>query len=68
MTTTNPRALCRDILTHWNPDTGFAANLIERAARDHNLDVRDRAFLNSLALGVLRNITLLDHWIDQLGG
>jgi 16S rRNA (cytosine967-C5)-methyltransferase len=68
MTTTNPRALCRDILAHWNPDTGFAANLIERAARDHNLDVRDRAFLNSLALGVLRNLTLLDHWIDHLRG
>ncbi|MCB1096951.1 MAG: hypothetical protein KDN22_15355 [Verrucomicrobiae bacterium] len=68
MTTTNPRALCREILSHWNPDTGFAANLIERAARDHCLDVRDRAFLNSLVLGVLRNVTLLDHWIDQLRG
>lgn len=66
MTTSNPRSLCRDILTHWNPETGFAASLIERAAREKRLDSRDRAFLNSLALGVLRNLSLLDHWIYQL--
>jgi 16S rRNA (cytosine967-C5)-methyltransferase len=66
MISSNPRALCRDILTHWNPETGFAANLIERAARDNKLDSRDRGFMNSLTLGVLRNLSLLDHWIDQL--
>ena len=30
------------------------------------LEGRDRALLNALLLGTLRNLTLLDHWIGQL--
>ena len=63
---TNLRHISYSLLTQWNPETGFAASLIEGAARRHRLTGRDRAFLNSLVLGVLRNITLLDNWIDYL--
>ena len=62
----NPRAVSRDILKNWKPDGEFATNLIDQAARRHALDARDRALVNTLVLGVLRNITLLDHWIGLI--
>ena len=63
---TDVRQVCQQLLTQWSRGEQFAATLIERACEKHGLQSRDRAFLQTLALGVLRNLSLLDHWIDHL--
>ncbi len=60
------RRACLEALTTWSEGSLFAETIIENTASRHRLDHRDRAFLNALLLGVLRNLSLLDHWIDQL--
>jgi 16S rRNA (cytosine967-C5)-methyltransferase len=60
------RSLSLEALTAWDRKSNFAETAIDQAARPHNLEERDRAFLNALVLGVLRNLTLLDHHIAQL--
>ncbi len=44
----------------------FAETLIEKISGRETLSARDRSFLNAVVLGVLRNLTLLDHHLGQL--
>ncbi|MEM9479418.1 MAG: transcription antitermination factor NusB [Verrucomicrobiota bacterium] len=60
------RGVALAALNHWHETDEHAENIIQRLAARHNLAPRDRAFLNALVLGVLRNGSLLDHWIDEL--
>lgn len=60
------RCLCLEVLVEWDRRKGFADVILEGAARRYQPGTRDRAFLNALTLGILRNLTLLDHHIAQL--
>jgi 16S rRNA (cytosine967-C5)-methyltransferase len=65
---TDSRKLAWDVLRQWKPEGMFAEELIDRAARNLNLSGPNRGLLNALVLGVIRNRTLLDAWIDHLRG
>ena len=39
---------------------------MDRLATQKRLEHRDAALLQTLVMGVLRNVSLLDHWLDQL--
>ena len=61
----NPRELAWRTLCHWEEKTGeFADTLIHRAGE--NLTAPDRALLQSIVLGTLRNLRLLDYWLNEL--
>ena len=42
--------------------------MIARLSAEADLGKADRAFVNALVFGVLRKLSLLDHWIDQMRG
>ena len=62
----NPRLLAWQILRAWKPEGVYADEMIDHTARRHALSPPNRAFLNAMVLAVLRNLTLLDAWIDHL--
>ena len=57
-----------DILQRWVESSAYAEDLIAQYADSGQLTSADRGFTNALVLGVLRNLTLLDHWIDTMRG
>src|SRR5688572_30859682 len=62
----SPRRAAVSILRAWTKGHAYAENLIERHASRNDLSSADRALLNAIVLGGLRNLRLLDHWIGQL--
>lgn len=62
----SPRRAAVSILRAWSKGHVYAEGLIERHASRNSLSSADRALLNAIVLGVLRNLRLLDHWIAEL--
>lgn len=62
----SPRRAAVSILRAWSKGHVYAEGLIERHASRNSLSSADRALLNAIVLGVLRNLRLLDHWIGEL--
>ncbi|BCX46358.1 16S rRNA (cytosine(967)-C(5))-methyltransferase [Haloferula helveola] len=62
----SPRRAAVSILRAWAKGHAYADSLIERHASRNNLSAPDRALLNAIVIGVLRNRRLLDHWIGEL--
>jgi 16S rRNA (cytosine967-C5)-methyltransferase len=50
----------------WRTEKGFADSIISGLAAKTDFTLSDRAFALELFYGVLRNLTLLDFWIDCL--
>ncbi|MEI6534660.1 MAG: 16S rRNA (cytosine(967)-C(5))-methyltransferase RsmB [Verrucomicrobiaceae bacterium] len=63
---TNSRQLALDALSEWSEGQAFASDIVGRLATEHQLDPRDAALLQNLVFTVLRNKTLIDHWIAHL--
>lgn len=59
----NVRRAAVSALRAWAKGHDYAESLVERHATRNHLTGPDRALLNSILLGVLRNRRLLDHWI-----
>lgn len=53
-------------LRAWRTETRFADSIITKLLAETKLITSDRAFALELFYGVLRNLTLLDFWIDCL--
>jgi 16S rRNA (cytosine967-C5)-methyltransferase len=60
------RALALAALNQWRGGKKFADAILGDLLRSSGLTTADRAFATELFYGVLRNLTLLDFWIDQL--
>ena len=59
----NVRRAAVSALRAWAKGHVYADSLIERHAERNHLSAQDRAFFKTILLGVLRNRSLLDHWI-----
>jgi len=57
-----------EILQRWGESSSYAEDLIAQQSEKNQLATADRGFVNALVLGVLRNLSLLDHWIDEMRG
>ena len=66
MANKNTRRTCAAILRNWEESTTFIDKLIDRHCTKAGLDSRDRAFVQNITLGIIRNLTLLGTWIDML--
>jgi len=66
MANKNTRRTCAAILRNWEESTTFIDKLIDRHCTKAGLDSRDRAFVQNITLGIIRNLTLLGAWIDML--
>ena len=66
MTEKNVRRAAVSALRAWSKGHLYAESLVERQARRNHLSTSDRALLNSILFAVLRNRSLLDHWIGML--
>jgi 16S rRNA (cytosine967-C5)-methyltransferase len=64
--TANSRQLALEALIEWEHGQFFALDIIDRLAKARGLDHRDTALMQTLVLCVLRNMTLLDHMLDQV--
>ncbi|MFT6793495.1 MAG: 16S rRNA (cytosine967-C5)-methyltransferase [Rubritalea sp.] len=62
----NIRTHAADILEYWQDGRHYADSLINRWKREEELSPEDRNLLNALVIGVIRNQSLLDHFIAQL--
>ena len=60
------RSLALEVLQEWNRGEQYAAALLEDASATCHLESRDAALLQSIVLGTLRHLSLLDCWTDQL--
>lgn len=60
------RELAFVALREWRGGKRFADSILQSALGESNLEERDRAFATELFYGVLRNLMLLDFWIDTL--
>ena len=60
------RALALTALREWRTGQQFADAILARLLRSSDLAAPDRAFVTELFYGVLRNLTLLDFWINTL--
>jgi 16S rRNA (cytosine967-C5)-methyltransferase len=60
------RKLALETLREWSRGQAYAAALVDEAALQHGLAPRDAALLQTLVYGVLRNLSLLDHWSAHL--
>jgi 16S rRNA (cytosine967-C5)-methyltransferase len=60
------RALALSALRRWRQSRDFADGILQRSFTKTDLSAPDRAFAQELFYGVLRNLTLLDFWIDCL--
>ena len=59
----NVRRAAVSALRAWAKGHAYADSLVERHAERNHLSSSDRAFLKAILMGVLRNRSLLDHWI-----
>lgn len=55
-----------DVLGEWAKGERFAADLLDYIQRENGLSQPDAAFLRDIVLTTLRNLSLLDHWIDVI--
>lgn len=60
------RRVCLKLLRQWREGGGYAADLLAAAMAHDAMDGRDRALVQAMLYGVLRNLRLLDHWITGL--
>ena len=61
----NVRRAAVSALRAWAKGHAYADSLVERHSERNHLSSSDRAFLKTILLGVLRNRSLLDHWIGM---
>ncbi|MGB0143548.1 MAG: transcription antitermination factor NusB [Akkermansiaceae bacterium] len=59
----NVRRAAVSALRAWAKGHAYADSLIERHAERNHLSSSDRSLLKAILMGVLRNRSLLDHWI-----
>ncbi len=62
----NVRSAAISSLQAWEKGHDYAETLVDRYSQRGRLSSVDRAFLQSLLFGTLRNLRLLDHWISIL--
>jgi 16S rRNA (cytosine967-C5)-methyltransferase len=60
------RELALAALREWRTGDSFADAILARLLRSSDLTAPDRAFTTELFYGILRNLSLLDFWIDSL--
>lgn len=60
------RELALVALRQWRTGDSFADAILDRLLRSSDLIAPDRAFTTELFYGILRNLSLLDFWIDTL--
>jgi 16S rRNA (cytosine967-C5)-methyltransferase len=66
MTPRSARELALAALHEWRRGERFADTILARLLASSDLGGADRAFVTELFYGILRNVTLIDFWIDQL--
>jgi 16S rRNA (cytosine967-C5)-methyltransferase len=60
------RGLAIDVLGEWAGGERYASDILDQAQRECDLIAPDAAFLREIVLTTLRNLSLIDHWIDVL--
>lgn len=58
------RKACLAILREWEESSRFIDAILEQKAS--HLDQRDRSFVHNIVLGVIRHLSLLEQWIEDL--
>jgi 16S rRNA (cytosine967-C5)-methyltransferase len=66
--TSGARVAAQSVLREWGAGARHATDLMESLPTCRELKGSDRAFMQDLVLTVLRNLTLLDHWISMMTG
>jgi len=62
----NSRQLALAALLEWRTGEQFADAILGQLLRSSDLGAADRSFATELFYGILRNLTLLDFWIESL--
>jgi 16S rRNA (cytosine967-C5)-methyltransferase len=60
------RSLALDLLLNWQKSHQYAAQLLDHTIEEKKLSNSDGAFIHDIVYLAIRNLSLLDHWIDQI--
>ena len=60
------RRVCAAVLREWQETSTFIDAILDRQCNKAGLDARDRGFVQSVTIGVVKNLSVLDAWIDEL--
>ena len=66
MSDINARKISLSILREWEESSKFIDSVIERKCQSVGLNGRDRAYVQNLTLGVIRNLSLLDDFLSLI--
>src|SRR5207237_5774217 len=66
MAARSPRKVALVALQRWQRDRGFADAILTQLLDSTDLSGPDRGFITELFYGIIRNLSLLDFWIDAL--
>ncbi len=62
------RRLALEVLESWDPSSVYAADLLASLEKQYKISPADRHLAQSLVLGSIRNLMLLDFWVNHLRG
>ncbi|MAS91624.1 MAG: 16S rRNA (cytosine(967)-C(5))-methyltransferase [Verrucomicrobiales bacterium] len=60
------RRIALDSLNEWEETSRFASDILDELAKKRNLSPPDRGLAQEILYGTIRNLFLLDTWIDEL--
>ena len=62
----NTRKISLSILREWEESSKFIDSIIDKRFRSNGLGDLDKSYIQNIVLGVIRNLSLLDHFVEKL--
>ena len=62
----NARKISLSILREWEESSKFIDSIIDKKFRSNDLGHLDKSYTQNIVLGVIRNLSLLDHFVEKL--
>ena len=62
----NIRKISLSILREWEDSSNFIDSILDKKFRSNNLSHLDKAYVQNMTLGIIRNLSLLDYYVEKL--
>lgn len=62
----NIRKISLSILREWEDSSNFIDSILDKKFRSNNLSQLDKAYVQNMTLGIIRNLSLLDYYVEKL--
>ena len=62
----NIRKISLSILREWEDSSNFIDSILDKKFRSNNLSQLDKAYVQNMTTGIIRNLSLLDYYVEKL--